>query len=112
MQINHLYSIYDRKAAYYLPVFTLRSHADALRQFTEIVTASDTPVSKYPADYDLVCLGKMDLETGQVVPTFPCEVLMNGLVSLQNAHLERSRYAKSLDVQSDIEEFLAEPSSR
>lgn len=110
MQINHLYSIYDRKAAYYLPVFTMRSHADAQRQFTEIVTSSDTPVSKYPADYDLVCLGQINLETGQIVPTYPCETLINGLVSLQNAHLERSRYAKTLNGQTDLEDLIAEQS--
>lgn len=110
MQIHHLYSIYDRKAAYYLPVFTLRSHAEAERQFTEIVTQSETPVSKYPADYDLVCLGQINLETGQIAPTYPCETLINGLVSLQNAHLERSRYAKALNPQMDLEEVLAEQS--
>ena len=54
MQIHKLYSIYDRKAAYYLPAFQMRSHADAERQFSEIVTSSDTPISKYPADYDRV----------------------------------------------------------
>lgn len=110
MQINNLYSIYDRKAAYYLPLFTMRSHADAERQFSEIVTNSDTPVSKYPADYDLVCLGQMNLETGQIVPTYPCETLINGLVSLQNAHFERSRYAKALNSQVDLEDLIAEQS--
>lgn len=110
MQINNLYSIYDRKAAYYLPIFQMRSHADAQRQFTEIVTQSDTPVSKYPADYDLVCLGSIDLETGQIAPSYPCETIINGLVSLQNAHLERSRYAKAINPQVDIEDLLAEGS--
>lgn len=110
MQLNHLYSIYDRKAQYYLPVFTMRSHADALRQFADIVTASDTPVSKYPADYDLVCLGQMNLETGQIAPTYPCETLINGLVSLQNAQLERSRYAKAISGQTDLEDLIAEQS--
>nr|QJB20245.1 MAG: nonstructural protein [Microvirus sp.] len=110
MQIHNLYSIYDRKAAYYLPVFTMRSHADAERQFTEIVTASETPVAKYPADYDLICLGEIDLETGRITPTYPVETLVNGLVTLQNAHLERSRYAKAVNQQVDLEELLAEQS--
>lgn len=110
MQVNKLYAIYDRKAAYYLPIFQMRSHADAMRQFTEIVTNSDTPVSKYPADYDLVCLGAIDLENGQIVATYPCETIINGLVTLQNAHLERSRYAKAINPQMDIEEVLADES--
>lgn len=110
MQLNHLYSIYDRKAAYYLPVFQQRAHADAERQFIELVTSSETPISRYPADYDLVCLGQIDLESGQIVPTYPCETLLNGLVALQNAHLERSRYAKAVNAQVDLEELLAEQS--
>jgi len=110
MQIQNLYSIYDRKAAYYLPVFQQRAHADAERQFTEIVTSSDTPIAKYPGDYDLVCLGEIDLESGQIVPKYPCETIVNGFVALQNAHLERSRYAKALNPQVDLEELLAEQS--
>lgn len=111
MQEAHIYSIYDRKAQYYLPLFTQRGHADAQRQFTELVTQSDTPIAKYPADYDLVCLGSIDLETGRIEPTYPCETLINGLVSLQNAHVERSRYAKVLQTeQVDIEDLIAEQS--
>jgi hypothetical protein len=110
MQIHYLYSIYDRKAAYYLPIFQQRGHADATRQFTELVTQSDTAIAKYPADYDLVCLGQIDLETGQIAPTYPCETIINGLVSLQNAHLERCRYAKAINPQVDLEEMLSEQS--
>lgn len=109
--INHLYSIYDRKAAYYLPIMTVRSDADAERQFQEIVVQSDTPVSKYPADYDLVCLGSIDLEHGRIDPTYPVRTLINGLVSLQQAQTERQRYAKILnDPQIDIESLIAEQS--
>lgn len=111
MQEAQIYSLYDRKAAYYLPLFQMRGHADATRQFTEIITQSDTPVSKYPADYDLVCLGSIDLETGQIDPVYPCETIINGLVALQNAQIERSRYAKILKTeQVDIEELIAEQS--
>jgi len=111
MQEALIYSIYDRKAAYYLPLFTMRGHADATRQFTEIVTSSDTPIAKYPADYDLVCLGSINLENGSIEPIYPCETIINGLVALQNAQLERSRYAKILKTeQVDIEELIAEQS--
>jgi len=111
MQEARIFSIYDRKAAYYLPLFTMRSDAEAVRQFTEIVTQSDTSVSKYPADYDLVCLGWIDLEKGHIEPIYPCDTLINGLVALQNAQIERSRYAKILKSdQVDIEEIIAEQS--
>lgn len=110
MQISKIYSIYDRKAQYYLPLFNDRTDADAIRRFTEIVTVSDTPVSKYPADYDLVRLGALDLESGQIVPEYPVGTLLNGLVALQNAQTERSRYKVLLErpEQVDIEEILAE----
>lgn len=110
MQLHQLFTIYDRKAAFYLPLFQMRSHAEAERQFADIVTSSDTPIAKYPADYDLVCLGSIDLETGMITPTYPVETIINGLVALQNAHLERSRYAKALNPQVDLEELLADQS--
>lgn len=110
MQIHKIFSIYDRKAAYYLPIFAMRSNSDAIRQFESIVTTSDTPVARHPADYDLVSLGSIDLETGLIEPTYPVETVINGLVSLQNAHLERSRYAKAINPQVDIEDIIAEQS--
>lgn len=108
MQINNVYSLYDRKAQYYLPLFTMRSDADAVRQFASIVTTSDTPISQYPADYDLVRLGSIDLETGLINPEYPVGTVINGLVALQNANTERSRYKAILAQQVDIEEFIAE----
>jgi len=111
MQNGTLYSIYDRKAAYYLPLFTVRSDADAIRQFTDIITQSDTNVSKYPADYDLVSLGEIDLEIGRIEPVYPARTIINGLVAFQAAQTERARYAKILsNPQVDIEELIAEQS--
>ena len=57
MRIDTLFAIYDRKAQYYLPPFTARSETDALRVFNEAVLTSETPISQYPADFDLLVLG-------------------------------------------------------
>lgn len=108
MQISHIFSVYDRKAQYYLPLFNVRSDADAIRQFTEIVTRSETSVSLYPADYDLVGLGSMDLETGLINPEYPVRTIINGLVCLQTAHTQRNRYEKILSEQVDIEDIIAD----
>nr|QJB20412.1 MAG: nonstructural protein [Microvirus sp.] len=108
--LEYIYSVYDRKAQYYLPIFTRRSDADAQRQFAEIVATSDTPISKYPADFDLVRLGTIDLETGSIEPEHPMGLLINGLVSLQALNAERKRYSQSLGEQVDIETFIAEQS--
>nr|QJB19867.1 MAG: nonstructural protein [Microvirus sp.] len=94
--LNSIYSLYDRKSQYYLPVFNLRKDADAIRQFTEIVTSSDTLVSRYPADYDLVRLAEIDVSTGQVLPLDHVHIVLNGLVCLENAQRERHRYATIL----------------
>jgi len=90
---NLLFSIYDRKAQYYLAPFTARSETDALRVFNEAVISSETPVSQYPADFDLLALGAVDLETGVLTPEMPTpRPIINGLVALTNAQRERSRY--------------------
>lgn len=104
-----IFSAYDRKAQYYLPVFMARSEAEAIRMFTEAVTG-DTQVAKYPAEFDLVLLGDMEMETGEIFPKAPVGLVINGLVALQAAQAERARYAKALNPQVDIEELIAKES--
>lgn len=96
MQLSNLYSIYDRKAGYYLPIFQHRTDAEAIRQFTEIVVTSDTPVSKYPADFELCAIGTMDLDTGEILPEKNSRVILNGLSALQASQAERARYQSAL----------------
>jgi len=96
-QTNEIYSIYDRKAQYYLPPFAARSNADATRTFTEAVTTSETPISQYPADFDLVRLGSLDLDTGAITGLHMPELLINGLVALTAAHQQRARYKQILN---------------
>ena len=109
MHTSNIYSIYDRKAQYYLPVLNARTDADAIRIFTDGVTSSDTQVSKYPADFDLVRLGKIHLETGLIDREWPVGLVINGLVALQTAQTERARYQALLQPQQmDIHEVLAE----
>lgn len=105
--LNYIYSVYDRKTQYYLPIFAMRSDADAIRSFADVVSHSETPISKYPADYDLVRLGSVDLNNGLIQPEYPCGTLINGLVCLQNANTERARYRASLQ-QLDIEQVIGE----
>lgn len=110
MQIMNIYAAYDRKAQYYLPLFQTRSDAEAIRSFTEAVVSSDTNVAKYPADYDLVRLGQLDMETGEITPQWPVGLMINGLVALQASQAERARYAKAINPQTDLEDLIAEQS--
>jgi len=96
MQITNLYSLYDRKAGYYLPIFQRRTDAEAVREFTEAVTMSEGPISKYPSDFELCELGQMDLDTGEIIPAKNARVILNGLSALQAAQAERARYQSAL----------------
>lgn len=92
MQANKIYAVYDRKAQYYLPPFTARGDAEASRSFTDAVMTSETPISQYPADFDLVRIGEFHLETGVLTPEGIPTLLLNGLVALTDAQRQRSRY--------------------
>lgn len=96
MHITMLFSIYDRKASYYLPIFQAERDHQAVRGFTDIVTQSDTDVSKYPADFDLMCLGDMDLDTGELFPAKNPRHIINGMSALQAAQIERKKYQSAL----------------
>lgn len=110
MQIVRIYAAFDRKAQYYLPVFQQRSDAEAIRAFTEAIVSSESNVSKYPAEYDLVHLANLNIETGEVSPQWPVGLIINGLVALQAHEAERARYAKALSPQMDIEEIITQGS--
>lgn len=109
-QFVEIFSVYDRKAGYYLPLFTQRSEGEALRQFGELVTRSDTPLAQYPADFDLCRLGRMDLESGKLEAVFPADLLQNGLVAFTTALQQRERYRKVSvrGEQLDIDELLGD----
>lgn len=96
--INHgIYCIWDRKAGIALPAFSSQNDTSAVRTFTEAVMTSETPVSQYPADFDLMRIGTVDLETGTLTGLNPSDLLINGLVALTDAQRERSRYQRILN---------------
>ena len=110
MHQMHIFAVYDRKAAYYLPTFQARTEVDAIRSFTDAIMGGETPLSKYPADYDLVRVASMDTESGRVTPAWPVDLITNGYTAYDLALKERGRYAKALNSQVDIEELIAEQS--
>lgn len=94
--ILNIYSTFDRKAQNYIAIFTVRSDVEAIRSFTDAVMTSETPISQYPADFDLHRMGAVDLESGEITPEYPPYPVVNGLVCLTQAHQERSRYQRLL----------------
>lgn len=105
--MHKIYTVRDRKAEYCLPVFSAKSDTDAIRSFTETVVSSDTDMSKYPADFDLLAIAEFDIQIGFVKVITPYQILINGLVAIQQANELRSRYKKALDGQLDIEDFTS-----
>lgn len=69
-----LYSMFDRKMNVYLTPFPARGDVDALRN---VKTSSlhpemkNTPVGEHPEDFDLVCIGEFDDESGSISSVLP-----------------------------------------
>lgn len=103
-----LYSVFDRKANYYLPLFQAHTDGDAMRQFMELVISGETPVSRFPSDYQLMCMGEFDLHNG-VISQDDVVFLLGGEQALVEANRDRKRYSDLLkpSPQMDIEDTPA-----
>lgn len=66
MKMN-LYCVRDIKVNAYMQPFSMQTDAHAMRAFTELVKDKNTTVSKYPADFNLHCLGKFDDSDGELI---------------------------------------------
>lgn len=61
-------TIYDAKAEAFLPPFTMRSDAEAVRAFGDHASQSGTPVNQHPEDYFLYKVAAFDQNSGVVEP--------------------------------------------
>lgn len=65
MLVN-LYCVYDAKAAYYLPVFAMRTHGEAMRAMAQAANDPSSQVGAHPEDYILYHVGTFDDQAGAV----------------------------------------------
>lgn len=72
------YSIYDSRAAAYLPPITARNDGTAVRMFHSAVQDPSTDFAKWSDDYALFHLGDFDDETGKIEPNNSPRVLITG----------------------------------
>lgn len=100
-----LYSVFDRKGAYYLPLFQAHTDGEAVRQFMELVVSSETPISRFPSDYQLVWIGELDLHSGLITQD-DISFIISGEQALLEANRDRKRYRDMLGAQSDLEDNL------
>ncbi len=72
---NHIYSIYDTAAAYYMNPWTSPTDASAMREFEIMVNKGDNQISHNPQDFTLFNLGEWTNHNGIIVPQAPIKVL-------------------------------------
>lgn len=65
--LKNMYSIYDKKAAFYLTPFFMRNDAEAQRVVQQsLMHEPQSPVSTTPEDYQLCRIGSFDDTTGEL----------------------------------------------
>lgn len=79
MHVN-LYVVRDVEARYAGQVLTFRHDAVATRWFADMVQDPQTSINKHPRDHELVQVGTLDDETGEVAQMPPRVVLTGGQV--------------------------------
>ncbi len=76
-------SIFDEKAAAFLPPFVLHREEMALRVFKDMLVSSDHQFGKHPEDYTMFVIGVFDDGKGTIEPC-PPRSLGNGLELLSS----------------------------
>lgn len=87
MATKSVYVIRDRIAGCVAsPLFIEWRDGSAVRQFLDILSRGQGPITEHPADYDLLCLGLVEDSTGEIEACTP-RVIANGedLVRRQDA---------------------------
>lgn len=67
MSIVGHFSVFDRKAQEYAPIFTAKN-SDVARRMIVQSLSGDSLLCQYPGDYTLVHVSDFDTETGALVP--------------------------------------------
>lgn len=61
-----LCSAHDKIANVFLPTFSSRSKAEAIRIFAAEANSSESQIGKYPNDFDLYFISEFDQDTGEM----------------------------------------------
>lgn len=61
-----LYTIYDSKAEHYGNPISVRTDAEARRQFSVVATDPNTEIGRHPEDFMLFRIGSFNSETGSL----------------------------------------------
>ena len=72
-------AIYDCVAKRYLGITVEQSQAEAMRNFKVACNTQGTLIHASKEDFELRCLGMINMNTGKIVPIEPIDVLMRGV---------------------------------
>lgn len=72
-----IYTVRDAKAECYLPPFTMRTNAEAMRAFADSVVKAGTTIHDHPEDFFLYRVGRFSQVSGEVILEAPIS-LCNG----------------------------------
>lgn len=65
--IKQIYSIYDKKASFYLTPFVMHNDEEAVRALvTTMASAPELPLATNPEDYQLAKIGNFDDSTSEI----------------------------------------------
>jgi hypothetical protein len=69
---ENIYCLYDKKSQIALKPFLVhRNDVAPLRETQDVVANKDTVIHKHPQDFDLICVGEIDLESLEVTGHSP-----------------------------------------
>lgn len=68
---QHLFSVYDAKAAKYLPPFNSYNQSTAIRSFGSAIMDEHHDFHRHAHDYSLHIVGAFDDEKGTITPQTP-----------------------------------------
>lgn len=74
----NVYTVRDSKAECYLPPFTMRTNAEAIRAFGDSVQKPGTTIHDHPGDFFLYKVGEFDQVSGSLICVEPVS-LASGL---------------------------------
>lgn len=78
MKMN-LCAVYDRKTGLFDKPFAVRHNGDAIRDWDIVTKNRETRYGAHPSDFDLMCIGSFDDETGLLEKFQPHIHLANGV---------------------------------
>lgn len=75
MELN-IYAIYDYKIDSFQSIFTQQHDAQAERMFKDVALDPETVIGRNPKDFALVRLGRVNTDTGKLIPEEPAPMFL------------------------------------